>query len=240
MPKYASDFSSAEDLSLMAEPAAIWGEKLIVWDNSLSKIHNILLGQASDALRALVRHIDRVHEAIDGRQFESIVNDHTLPSLLSDICNQHAVACTILFDGVKRSKENATLTTIRNERISLVKQRCQGLNLRLLPDKKFRNTLIHIDEYLAKALRAHNTGWAVDCVFTDRVSFLATLENPRGVEPAFCRCYAADEDLILHVGYQIHLGSLREEARAVLCAVFGLDPGEHPRGRKRPAITADP
>ena len=215
----------------MGEPGAVWGNKLVAWDYSLSLSHQIMLSQARDALTHMIRHIDEVHGLFQESIIENSCLDPNLPGYLSDLCNQQAVAATILFDNTTRTKENASLKATRNERVALVKQRCSGLNLKILPDKQLRNRLAHIDEYLPAAMKKHDAGWAVDLAFLDRDSLNETVENPTGLLIEYCRCYCRVEDAILHLGHTISLQGLRDEANAILVAVFGLDPIPEPAER---------
>ena len=145
--------------------------------------------------------------------------DPDIALIASDICFQQGVASTVLFNDAERAaSESAYLFRLRTERVDYVRRLCDGRALQILPDRKMRNSLIHIDEHLAKALRKPNTGWFIDTAIGWRDQFVA--ERP-GTEIAFCRTYISSEDSILHLGNQISLAKLRDESAFVLAAVFG-------------------
>ena len=200
----------------MAEPAAIWSPILIVFDTALSNTQNIILAQGRQALVTLVQHIDQVHELLTSSPVLDTSVDPRLGPLLSDLCNQQAVASTILFDDIERTKENAAAKALRAERVAYVKLHSRGQNITVLNNKKVRNSLAHIDEYLASALRRQNTGWFIDVAIARRDQFVA----PNGILIGFCRCYIASEDVLLHLDNEISLSDLRREAVALLLSVF--------------------
>lgn len=200
----------------MAEPAAIWATKQIIFDKSLSNTQNIILSQGRAALQALISHIDRVHDLWRSRLTENVSLDNSISSTLFDICTQQGLASTILFDEVVRSKENAAARALRSERVNYVKAETAKANIQVLNDRKVRNALVHMDEYLAVALRKPNTGWFIDMAVRSRSEFSPT----SGINVDFCRCYIGAEDVILHLGHEIKLSAVRQEASDILRLVF--------------------
>lgn len=202
------------------EPTAIWASKLIVFDNEISLTQNVILSHGRDALQAVIRRIDALHGLV--QQYPNIINyypDPDIALIASDICFQQGVASTVLFNDAERAaSESAYLFRLRTERVDYVRRLCDGRALQILPDRKMRNSLIHIDEHLAKALQKPNTGWFIDTAIGWRDQLVA--ERP-GTEIAFCRTYISSEDSILHLGNQISLAKLRDESAFVLAAVFG-------------------
>jgi hypothetical protein len=210
----------------MGEPSAIWSTSLIVFDKQISLTQNVIFSHGRVALLALVRHIDRLYELLG--TFPNVTNAYIHPEIattLSDVYFQQGTASTILFnDSPQAAKENAAAYKLRVGRVSYVKHLTANCPTAVLANRKVRNALVHVDEYLAKELRKENTGWAIDSAWPDRDAFVA----PPGISVAYCRCYIGSEDKILHLGHEISISALRMEASAVLGAVFGVPPTSPP------------
>jgi hypothetical protein len=204
----------------MAEPSAIWSAKLIIFDKSISLTQNVILSHARVALHALVDRIDRLHQQV--RDSPPIVDFYAhpdIPSTLSDLGFQQGVASTILFnDGPKSARENSASYQLRLDRLAYVKRHCANISTTVLENRKIRNSLVHVDEYLARELaKAPNTGWMIDSAIGRRDQFTA----PPGISIGFCRMYIASEDVLLHLGNEISIAALRAEAKGVLSAIWG-------------------
>jgi hypothetical protein len=143
--------------------------------------------------------------------------DPEIPPTLSDLGFQQGVASTILFnDAPKTSRENAASYKLRLDRLAYVKQRCAHIPHKVLANRKIRNSLVHVDEYLARELGKPNTGWMIDSAIGTRDQFAA----PPGIEIGFCRMYIASEDMLLHLGNEISIANLRKEAKGVLSTIW--------------------
>jgi hypothetical protein len=204
----------------MSEPSAIWSSKLIVFDSSISLTQNVILSHGRSALQALINGIDRLHHLVAMYpQFADLHPHPEIPSTLSELGFQQGVASTILFnDGPKGTRENSTTYKLRLARVDYVKDKCKNTSVSVLPNKKIRNSLTHIDEYLARDLAKPKTGWFIDSAIPRRDQFTA---DQHGIQTAFCRTYISSEDVILHLDNEISLKSLREEANGVLGAIWG-------------------
>lgn len=202
----------------MPEPAAIWSQKLVVFDQSLSLTQNVILSHARVALHALIQRIDRIRELV--KEFPALIDFHVhpdIPSTLSDLGFQQGLASTILFNADPRgSRENAKAYQLRLERLAYVQLHCAGAPTAVLSNRKARNALAHIDEYLVRELAKPHTGWMIDSAIARRDQFTA----PPGITTAFCRMYISSEDVLLHLGQEIPLTNLRTEAKAVLSAIW--------------------
>jgi hypothetical protein len=202
----------------MGEPSAIWSSKLIVFDRSISLTQNVILSHARGALHALVNRIDRLNELV--RTSPPIVDfyvDPEIPPTLTDLAFQQGLASTILFNsGPKGDRENSGAYRLRLDRTGYVKQRCAQISTSVLANRKIRNSLTHVDEYLARELSRPNTGWIIDSAIARRDQFTP----PGGLQVGFCRTYISSEDVMLHLGNEISLRHLRDEATGVLRAIW--------------------
>jgi hypothetical protein len=222
----------------MAQPAAIWSTRLIMFDGEVDATQNVILSQARNALHALIARIDQLHQLVgQDNLIEGLYTDPAIPGILSDLCAQQGLAETILFSENKRgSKESLLAFSKRKERVAHVQKLCGILPLPILKDRDLRNSLTHIDEKLPDELAAHDkTGWFIDVAVEKRGAFAGMLGNqlnspsglsPPGLEVRYCRSYIASEDVILHFDHEVSLDKLRQEANIVLGAVFGESP--HP------------
>jgi hypothetical protein len=166
----------------------------------------------------MIANIDRLHELV--ASMPRLTNVHThpdIPSIITNICMHQGIASTVLFDDSERGKEKLTTYNMRRERVKYIADRCAHLKLNVLRDRKVRNSLAHIDEYIIKHMAVENTGWFIDCAIAKRDEFLPV---NRGMNVGFCRAYISYEDNILHFGNEIHLSTLRDEANDVLFAVW--------------------
>jgi hypothetical protein len=217
--------------SVMTEPSAIWSTSLQVFDQTLGTTQNVILSQGRFALQALVRRIDYLHEML--KHMPSLKDAYVhpdIPATLTDLCNQQGIASTILFnDGPRQRKESVKAHKLRLERIAYVKHWTKNVPIKILSNRKVRNSLIHIDEYIADAFDKPKTGWLVDSAIGSRTQFTAA---QHGIGIDFCRSYIASEDMILHLGNEISVSKLKWEASAILAAVFGES---HPGLLSRPA-----
>jgi hypothetical protein len=211
----------------MAEPSAIWSMHLVVFDQSLSLTQNVIMSHARLAVQALIERIDRLHALV--ASFPRLTNMYPhrdIPATLSDLCFQQGIASTILFnDGARGSKESSSAYKLRLSRIAYVQAKCASISTAVLSDRKVRNSLTHIEEYLAKAMKKERTGWFIDAAIWRRDEFSA---KEHGIDVAFCRTYIASEDTIIHLGHEISLNALREEADGVLAAIWQEPPCEPP------------
>jgi hypothetical protein len=204
----------------MTEPSAIWSLRQIVTDNSISTTQNVILSYARNSLHTMIRNIDRVHQQTKVEGDNHIVYGEDLPSLLSDIVFHQGLASTLLFrDGPKGNGESQKAFASRSERAAYVAQKCDGLSLDALKNKKVRNSIAHLDEYLVEELAAESTGWWIDTVQSRRDMFTA----PNNLKVAFCRSYIIGEDKLLNFGNEIVLSDLKREAEQVLAAIW-LEP----------------
>jgi hypothetical protein len=210
----------------MTESPVIWSNNLIVFDRSIGVTQNVILSHARIALQALISRIDHLHELVATTPRWTNMHPHPeIPSTLTDIASQQGIASTILFDDVRRAKENERDYKVRQNRISYVKSHCACFPTAGLSNRKIRNSLTHIDEYLISAMKKPNTGWFVDCAIIRRDEFIP----PNGLQIGFCRTYISSEDVILHLGNEIVVSTLRQEAQNVLTAIWGEPAHEPPQ-----------
>lgn|GEM_PF-3501820 len=170
-----------------------------------------------DGLIALQRTVDHIREL---RQLRPpapptggiILADPQIPQLLNDLCTQLGQACLLLFnDGPDRNAESKSDGQMRRERAATIRNACHGIDTAPLTDRKTRNRLVHVDEYLLKQSRAHQGSWLVDMAISSR-SFIVTLPG----ESAYCRVYVSDEDKIYHLGSELDLAAVETAANEVL------------------------
>jgi hypothetical protein len=227
LTKKFTDRKSEKDREGMAKSFPIWSTKCIVFDKSISDTQNVILSHGRMALQALVNRIDRLHTFVAAYpQLKNLYPHSDIPATLSDLCFQQGIASTILFnDGRRREGESTVAYKLRLDRVAYVRQRCSLIATAVLSNRKIRNSLTHIDEQLAKALTKENTGWFIDVAISRRDEF-TPLKS--GTQIAFCRTYIASEDVILHLGNEISLRSLRQEANDVLMAIWQEPPHEPP------------
>jgi hypothetical protein len=204
----------------MSEPSAIWSVRRVVFDDSISHTQNVILSHAWVALDAVINRIDRLHELV--AMHPNFINFHPhpdIPSTLSDLAFQQGLASTVLFnDGTKGQRESGAAYKLRLSRVVYVKQKCANITVSLLTNRKMRNSLTHIDEYLVREMARPNTGWLVDSAIGRRDQFAPQKPD---IVVAFCRTYISSEDVLLHLGNEISLADLRNEANEVREAVFG-------------------
>jgi hypothetical protein len=215
----------------MTEPSAIWSINNQLFDRNISITQNVILSHGRFALQALVRRIDRLYELLQFMPgLKGAYVHHDIPSTLTDLCNQQGIASAILFnDGPKQRLESDKAHKLRLERIAYVKHWTKDVPIKILSNRKVRNSLIHIDEYIADAFSKPKTGWFIDGAIDRRNQYTPT--NPE-IGVGFCRTYIRSEDMILHLGNEISVAKLRWEALAILAAVFGE---QHPGTLSRPA-----
>jgi hypothetical protein len=206
----------------MAEPSAIWSNRLVVFDKSISLTQNVILSHARAALQALISRIDNLHTQVAA--FPQLIDFYPhpeIPSTLTDIASQQAIASAILFnDSHRTTREREDEYQLRMKRVLYVKALCTQIETAILSNKSVRNRLTHIDEHLAREMKRPNTGWIIDSAIARRDQFAA----PDGLATAFCRTYIASEGVIAHLGHDISVAGLRQEANRVLGAVWGEPP----------------
>src|SRR6185312_5128880 len=81
------------------EPAAIWSNRLIVFDKDMSNAQNIILAQGRDALVALINRIDHLYGLM--RAFPTLIEFYPhpeIPQVLSELCYHQGVASNILLN----------------------------------------------------------------------------------------------------------------------------------------------
>ena len=87
----------------MIEPSAIWSARQIAFDKSLSITQNVILSHARTALQALIGRIDLLDILV---MSDTLIDEFyihpDIPTLLSDICFQHGIASTLLFDDSRK------------------------------------------------------------------------------------------------------------------------------------------
>lgn len=216
--------SSQIKAALPGEPAALWSTRLIVFDKSISMTQNVILSQGRYALQDLVRKIDILYDRlkylpnlIDGYVHEEI------PQIVGEICFHQGLASSIMFNDSERgNKETARSYRLRLERFKYIKDMCREAHtdVSLLGNRIIRNQIVHMDHYIAQAMKKPNTGWFVDIAIARRDQFTA----PPPLEIGFCRCFIASEEIILHLDNEISVRKLRAEATSVLSIVFGTPP----------------
>lgn len=153
-----------------------------------------------------------------------------IPGLLVTICSSAATAYQVLFDkGTRRSSESPAMYNARLARVSLVEQQCGTLQIVELRNLQVRRRIVHIDEHLTKALLTDpDSAFLINLAVSNR-DLIAPEE---GATLLHCRVYFSAEDLILHLGAELHVGRLHAEATAVLDAFKNPSPeapvGVHP------------
>lgn len=208
----------------LIEPAAIWSLARVCFDDEISLTQNVILYHGQSALLALVQRIGRLTELLAQSTIVGGLYSHPeIPQTLTEIFTHQGVASSILFDSSDRGKdESARALKLRRERVEYVGKYCSeaGLTITALSDRSMRNRLIHMDEYVEKALRRPNTGWFVDTALQERTTF----GPPHGVSIGYCRCFIASEGTLVHLGREASLANLLNEAVALLAVVFGVEP----------------
>lgn len=206
---------------LRHEPSAIWSTRLVVFDKEISLTQNVIMSQGAAALSAMVARIDRLCELLSFIPNLIAMYPHPeIPQALTEICMHQGIACSILFnDSVRANGESASKYAGRIARAKYVGDYTQGANLQILKSRAIRNRLVHIDEYLTSALDQKDCGWFIDVAIHTRDQFTSN----DGIEVRFCRSLIVSEWMILHLGTEIHLPSLRNEAAMVLATVFGVE-----------------
>lgn len=211
----------------MTEPSAIWSFQLIVFDKSISLTQNVILSHARVALQAVIARIDQLYKLI--ATYPNMIEFYPhpdIPSILSDLCYQQGIASTILFNDSRRGdKESAAAYKLRLNRLEYVKEKCGSQTFPVLTSRKIRNSLTHIDEYLARELSRPKTGWMVDSAIGRRDQFTAA---QHGISVAFCRTYISAEDKLLHFDNEISIKELRAEAQAILTSIWPTTEAEEP------------
>lgn len=204
-------------------PTAIWSTtSLQVFDKNISATQNVILSQGRFALLSMLGRIVNLYQclAVQPNIIDSYLHPE-IPQIINEICLHQGIASSILFNGSSQSQnENKYMYNLRMERFEYVKNFCSlsSIETPTLSNRQLRNQLVHIDEYLVKAMREPNTGWVIDSAHAYRDQFSA----PNGLKIGFCRCFIASEEIILHLKSEISIPSLWEEASATLAAVFGI------------------
>ncbi len=199
---------------------AIWSTSLIVFDKKIGNAQNIVLSQGREALRSLNRRIDLLYNSLNKYpKIKGIYPDPEIPQILSELCFHQGLASKILFDDREKGlQENPHCYKLRIERAEYVRRYTSGSAFPLLSNRKMRNALVHVDEYLDKALKASNTGWMIDSA----LAFRDELRPVDNIKIGFCRSYIASEDVLVHLGQELSVSALRLESIEVLARVFGV------------------
>jgi hypothetical protein len=183
----------------------------------------VILSYARDALTTVIARIDRLYQIVKPPDMKlpiAVVVDAEVPPLLTDLIYHQGLASLLLFnDSPKSRSENGAAYKSRTERAAYVKERCKKISTQLLSNRKVRNSLTHLDEYLVKELARENTGWFIDVVVVRRNEF----KPQRAVNVRYCRSYIMEEDVLLHFDNEIKLSALKEECENVLKAVWRDD-----------------
>lgn len=207
----------------MNEPQAIWSMSLIVFDKEISLTQNVILSQGRSALISTVHRIDHLRKIIQDSPIKNAGINPDIAPTISEICYQAGLASTILFNNGRRGNmESIVAYKLRLERLKYVNYFCQEQKLEpiTLNDRKLRNSLTHIDEHLADILTLEpNKGWFIDTAVGSKNEFLP----PAGISVGYCRAYAIQEDVLIHLGNELKLADLRSDCCAVLKVVFGVD-----------------
>jgi hypothetical protein len=207
----------------MAEPAAIWSVQRIIFDDDVSLTQNVILSHGREALKAIVRGVVTLAEISATGPLVNSCSDPRLPSLISDVCYQAGLASTILFNTVRKGRQESSFAyRLRQERVEYVKTLCddQNVEIRTLLNRDVRNALTHIDERLADILtEEENVGWFIDTAIDPGNKQIP----PDGIEVKYCRCYDLRNHRILHLGHVLDLKVLYAECAAVLAVVFGVE-----------------
>lgn len=223
----------------MVEPSAIWSDRRIVFDKSISLTQQIILSHGAVALQSLIKRIDYLHELVVF--WPALIDYHPhpeIPGTLSELAYHQGVASTILFNDQSRmTNENSGTYQLRMGRLAYVKAKCQNISTAVLADRKIRNSLTHVDEYLAKKLSRPKTGWSIDSAFGRRDQFTA---KQHGIDIAFCRTYISSEDVLIHFDNEISISALRAEAVNVLRAIWNEAPHEQPEKPSQPPPNLEP
>ncbi len=206
----------------MNGPSALWGTKLIVFDKEISLIQNVVLSTARDSLVALINRIDYLYSLIEvwGEKIYPPITPE-IPYTIHDIFMHQGLAANIMFNkSIKGKSESGSHYRLRVERAEYVDKYLVDAKLNIFPNKRLRNKLAHADEAIEAAMQEQNTGWFVDaCVGTRDEYSVPTKPDMR---IAFCRCYIISENVISHLGEEVNLTALREEASIILAHVFGV------------------
>lgn len=207
---------------------AIWANHLVVFDKSLSLTQNVVITQGRGALQALIRRIDRLYQLLhDQPRLLDFYIHPEIPQVLTEIFAHQGVASSILFNGSPRPRdESARSYQLRIERFEYVRDLCDtaSVSRAILTNRTLRNQLIHMDSHVEKAMRTPNTGWFIDSAMAYRDQFQA----PNGITTGFCRTFISSEEVLIHLGHEISVKGLRQEATDVLRALFGETPTEPP------------
>jgi len=209
------------------EPAAIWSSRLCVFDKeNLSLAQNVVLSQGAAALQALILRIDNLYALLDAySQINNTYLHPDIPYVLSELCYHQGVASTILFNNSEKFKAESQISYLmRIERFNYCEKFCLESNVstNILKDRSIRNKLTHVDDHIIKAMTRPMTGICIDIAMKDRNQFRA----PEGIKIEFCRTFVSSEHTILHLGAEISVRQLRDQAVGVLAVVFGVQSPE--------------
>ncbi|WP_025594257.1 hypothetical protein [Agrobacterium tumefaciens] len=206
----------------MPEPLAVYGLNRVIFDNSISLSDNIILDQGRWSLVALVEAIDRLYSILArDRSLSNLYVDPEIAVMLHVITHHHGLASSILLNTTARgAKETRTVYDARIRRYQYIQSLVGGVQFQTLQDRKLRNVLTHMEEYLAKELQRPNTAWAIDMAILSEDQFV--VKHRPGTLIEYCRTYVARTNTIRHLGYTISLDNLREEAATFLSMVWGM------------------
>lgn len=212
----------------MNGPSALWGSKLIVFDEEISSIQNVILATARDSMSAIITRIDYLYSLVD-MWSEKIYPPNTpeIPLTIHDIFMHQGLVATIMFNkSIKGKHETGLHYKLRVERAEYTERHLGDVALNIFNNKKLRNKLAHVDEAIESAMQQQNTGWFVDVCVGSRDEY-GVPTDPK-IKIDFCRCYIVSENVVSHLGEDVNLTQLRDEAAIVLARVFGV-PTQPPR-----------
>lgn len=180
-----------------------------------------LLLEGMRALSQLAEAVDHLYEtrppptALGGGG--EISANPEIPRLLVSICSAASSAQLLLFDkGKKRESESAAVYHSRVARVAKVDGYCAGVDIIELRNRAVRNRIEHIDEHLTKVLIGDPAAvFLTNIALSNRGLFVV---GP-GINLHCCRAYFSFEDVIEHLGAELHIGRLRQETGQVLAAL---------------------
>lgn len=211
------------------QPGAVLSPRLYVFDRGISVAQNIILSQGRFALHEMLGAITRVYRLLDEppRVAGGVYLHYDIPATLSEICFQGGLASNILFNGSDRRRdESAAAYASRMERFKYVRAHmaAQDVVVTALADKKVRNRLQHVDQFLPTFLADSENAWCIDMALENRDA--PSFKPP--LKAKFIRTLIVSEAKIIHLDTEISVASLWHEATAVLAGVFGSPPSEPP------------
>lgn len=181
---------------------------LVIWEGLMSL--QTLIGQI-DALESLTP-TEPVSAEMRASGGGIMISEIGILEHCKGIGDALALASLTLFE---RGKLNGSKDQrARAAKAKVVDATCAGLDVSIFHDRKLRDRMVHVDEWIPRIARQHpDSPWVTGMGLTHRNMIFSGSDH---VPVIYNRTFIFDERKILHLGTELDLRTLRASAMAVI------------------------